>query len=175
MSEEAKIKKDNDTYGEIVAFKDNGNIVQGELKGWMFRRGGLVTKRGWAWNGEQTQKVEGGHWRAFDKNVYTSTMAINQKQLQRTEYYWLGPGDPTPIPWPGEPRDRHYAFFVLNPAEKGTFPTWQPANLGKNAATAIAEHNQRVALIVNATKAGGKRRKTRRRVRRSKRFSRTKK
>jgi hypothetical protein len=171
MSEEDKINKDNDIYGEIVAFKDDGNTVQGELKGWMFRRGGLMTKRGWTWNGNKTQKVNGGHWRAFDKNMYNSMMQLNETKLQRTEYYWLGPGNPTPVPWPAMPRDRHYAFFVLswNPEDRGSFPTWNSADLGDHAA-AIVEHNKNVAAMV-----GGKRRKSRRTRRRSKRFSRTKK
>ena len=146
-------------YGEIQAFNSNTGIVQGEAKGWKYRRGGLMTKKGWQWVGNSSKK-DNGHWRAWD--VVTN----NNSKLPVTEYYWFGPNQSTtPPPLPSRPRHYTYSILQLTPPL-----TWTPAPLGEFTQK-IADHNRHVKLLHE----GGKRRTKRRTRRRSKRFSISKK
>jgi len=174
MSEEEKMRQDDMSYGDLIAFKDKSDIIQGETKGWRFRRGGgLMVKRGWQWMGSRTAPV--AHWRLYDINYYkdNNVMTKNASKMPLTHYYWMGSSIPEPIPW--NPRElRKYEFFILKESGSG-FPTWIPSPLGDHK-DAIETHNREVEdWYSTAIKEGGKRRKTRRRRRQSKRFLKTKK
>jgi len=174
MSEE-ELENDNIIYGQIVGFDRDHGDVQGEEWGWKFRRGGLSVKRGWLWSTRSPSQPS--HWRIWPIDHYKGAN-INTTKMPITQYYWMGPGEQTSVPWPTEPRERKYEFYVLNPAGPNkSNPKWESADLGSNA-DAITAHNKMIEdkySAANNSVSGGQRRKTRRRRRQSKRFSKTKK
>ena len=69
------LEGDDIKYGELEEFKSKPGLIQGEQRGWMFRRGGMTVNRGWVWNGPRGTDSS-SHWRAYRKDHYTAEYQI---------------------------------------------------------------------------------------------------